>query len=232
MTILELAIRLALTFFTLLALARIMGRKEISQMTFFNFISAITIGNIAGSLATRNEFSIQNGVLALLGWTGFTLLMGYIDLHSKKLRKVIEGEPVVVIKEGQILENALKKVRLNMDELKVLLRQNKVFSLNEINYAILETDGKLSVMKKEDKQNLTRSDLSIQNATPPVYPFPTEVISDGKINETNLSKLNLNSNWLQQQLDDLGIESSSDVFYAEVQQDGSLIVDKRNDTLH
>jgi uncharacterized membrane protein YcaP (DUF421 family) len=228
---LELTGRILLSFITLLIMARIMGRKEISQMTFFNFISAITIGTIGGALITDPAFTIWEGVYSLIGWTLLTVGMGLLDIKSKKARKLIEGEPIVLINNGKIMDKAMRKVRLDVDALKVMLREKNVFSLNDVEFAIYETDGKLSVLKKETKQNLTKSDMNLQPKLNK-HPKPTDVISDGVLNVENLSKLQLDQQWLQKQLDQAGIDSISDVFYAEVQKDGTLYIDKKGDYIH
>ncbi|QDP39671.1 DUF421 domain-containing protein [Radiobacillus deserti] len=233
MGLIELAVRASIAFVTLLVLARIMGRKEISQMTFFNFISAISIGTIGGSLVINNTLSIRNGVLALVGWSAFTLLMDFLDIRSKKeARTVIEGQPRIVIKNGQIMEQEMRKVRLDIDALNALLRQKKVFSIKDVEYAIFETNGKLSVMKKESKQNVSKSDMKVSSEKKPVYPMSTEVVSSGKINYVNLDKLNMDEEWLQGELQKAGAEDVSDVFYAEIQKDGSLYIDFKQDTVH
>ncbi|AIF44841.1 DUF421 domain-containing protein [Virgibacillus sp. SK37] len=233
MAIPELVLRICLSFLLLFTLTRIMGRKEISQMTFFNFVSAIAIGSIAAILATNQNFSMLNGFIALTGWAGFTLGMGYIDIKSQKARKFTTGIPEIVIKDGKIMEEALRRKRLDNDSLQALLRQKNIFSMKEVDYAIFETSGKLSVMKKENKQPATKSDVNQLAANlPKVYPIATEVISDGELNETNLKKLNLDTNWLNAQLKQAGITSLSEVFYAEVQSDGTLYLDNKRDNLY
>lgn len=232
MPILELSIRITIAFLTLLLLTRIMGRKEISQMTFFNFVSGISIGTIGASLAIDPNLSIRNGLFALVGWSAFTITMGIIDIKSKKARNVIEGQPRILIKNGQIMEGELRKVRLDVDALNALLRQKNVFSVSEVDYAIFETNGKLSVMKKEPQQPPTKSDFNIQQSNLNLFPISTEVITDGRIITSNLEKLNLDKQWLENQLQILGIKSISDVFYAEVQKDGTLYIDNKNDVLH
>lgn len=170
------------------------------------------------------------GVFALVGWTLFTLVMGFIDIKSKTARAIIEGQPLIVIKDGKIMEDQLRKARLDVDALNVLLRENKVFALSEVDYAVFETDGKLSVLKKVGKQTITNDDLGIQKNN--LYSVSTGVIFDGKINKENLSKLNLKEDWVMAQLNQAGIQSISEVFYAEIQKDGSLYIDNRNDTIH
>jgi len=231
MGMLEITLRIAIAFFTLLLLTRLMGRKEISQLTFFNFVSAIAVGTVAGSLTIDQTLSIGTGIYTLFGWAAFTIIMGYIDIKSKAARNVLEGQPIIVVKQGQVMENELRKLRLDINELNTKLREKNVFSISEVNYAILETDGKLSVMKKDSDQPVTKKDM---NLTPKLTPvdMPTEIITDGKINKTNLTKLDLDEDWVNQQLTQANIQSVSDVFYAEIQYDGSLYIDRRNDTLN
>ncbi|MEC5425954.1 DUF421 domain-containing protein [Virgibacillus sp. C22-A2] len=232
MDVYELLLRIILSFLVLFTLARIMGRKEISQMTFFNFVSAISIGSIAASLAINQNLSIRNGIIALAGWAVFTIAMGFIDIKYKRARIVTTGQPVIVIKDGKIMDNALRKTRLDMDALNSLLRQNNVFSLSEVDYAVFETSGNLSVRKTDSKQTVTKEDMNIMNTKPNVYFASTEVISDGIINTKNLSKLHLDTNWLKQKLHQAGIQTPSEVFYAEVQQDGTLYIDNKDDLVH
>jgi uncharacterized membrane protein YcaP (DUF421 family) len=232
MPITELFLRITIAFITLLALTRIMGRKEISQMTFFNFVSAISIGTLGASLAIDSSISIRNGLIALIAWTAFTVFMGILDLKFPKFRYAIEGQPSIVIKKGKIMDKELRKVRLDLDALNALLRKKNVFAVADVDYAIFESDGTLSVLKKETKQNLTKSDMNMSNTNANVIPIPTSVISDGEINRDNLRKLHLDQQWLEEQLKLLGIDSISDVFYAEVQSDGTLYIDHKNDLLH
>jgi uncharacterized membrane protein YcaP (DUF421 family) len=232
MSVIELSLRIILAFATLLALTRIMGRKELSQMTFFNFVSGIAIGTIGASLAIDQTLSVRNGLIALIGWSAITIALGLIDINSKKARVLIEGEPRILIKKGQIMEDELRKVRLDVDALNALLRKKNVFAVSEVDYAIFETDGTLSVMKKEPNNTLTKKDMGIQPSKADVFPISTEVIADGQVNYSNLEKLNLDSQWLEQQLQTSGVASVSDIFYAEVQKDGTLYIDKRDDVVH
>jgi uncharacterized membrane protein YcaP (DUF421 family) len=130
------------------------------------------------------------------------------------------------------MDEKLRKARLDLDVLNTLLRKKNVFSISDVDYAIFETDGTISVMKKESKQALTKSDMNIKQKNGNVFPISTSVISDGVIKQENLEKLNLNKQWLDQQLKQLGVDSISDVFYAEVQKDGTLFIDTERDNLH
>ncbi|WP_099353796.1 DUF421 domain-containing protein [Fredinandcohnia onubensis] len=226
----QLLLRITIAFVVLFILARLMGRKEISQMTFFNFISAIAIGSIAANLAVNSNLSIFNGILALSGWTVFTIAMAFIDIKFKKARKVTTGEPIIVIKEGKVMENSLRATQLDMDSLNSLLRQKGYFSIKDVHYAIFETSGQLSVMPYENKMPFTKEDAGVRS-NPSAYPISTEVISDGTINKVNLSRLNLDTNWLNQQLKNAGVMDVAEVFYAEVQKDGTLYIDNKDDNM-
>ncbi|MED5017912.1 DUF421 domain-containing protein [Paenibacillus chibensis] len=231
MSVAELLLRLSIAFITLLVLTRIMGRKEISQMTYFNFVSAISIGTLGASLAIEPSLSIRNGVIALVGWSAFTIFLGIMDIKSRKARLAIVGQPIILIQKGKIMEGALRKVRLDIDSLNSLLRKKNVFNISEVEYAMFETDGTLSVMKKESQQSVTKSDMKIQQTIPHFSTSSMAVISDGKINRENLKDLNLDENWLDRQLRSVGVNSVVDVFYAEVQKDGTLYIDNKHDNL-
>lgn len=232
MSILELTLRIIVSFSTLLILTRIIGRKEISQLTFFNFVSAISIGTISASFAIDPSLSIRNGLLALVGWTIVTLTLGFLEIKSKKMRKLIVGEPLVLIRSGKIMEKALKKSRLDTDSLNSLLRKKNVFSITEVDYAIFETDGSLSVLKKLEKHYVTKQDMNVFQSPVTEISIPLPLISDGQIDTENLTKLKQNKEWLIQQLQLTGVDSISDVFYAEVQQDGTLFIDKKDKMVH
>lgn len=224
----EMILRVTVSFFVLFMLARLMGRKEIGQMTFFNWASAIGIGSIAGNLAVNENTPIKDGVISLVVWAAFTIALDLIDLKSKQGRSVTTGDPLIVIKEGKIMEEALKTARIDLDELQALLRQKDIFSFKDVDFAILETNGNLSVLKKEGQQLVTKTDLNTKSLKKVLFPLPTDVISDGKINSKNLSKLNLGKSWLEKELQKENIRSVEEVFFAQVQQDGTLYIDRKN----
>ncbi|WP_282172105.1 DUF421 domain-containing protein [Cytobacillus firmus] len=228
MSVNETILRVTISFLVLFLLARLMGRKEIGQMTFFNWASAIGIGSIAGNLVVDDSTPIKDGVIALIVWTAYTVALDIIDLKSKRGRSVTTGDPLIVIKEGKIMEAALKVSRVDLDELQALLRQKDIFSFKDVDCAILESNGDLSVLKKENQQPVTKTDLNIKSLKNVHFPLPTDVISDGKINSENLSKLHLEKSWLERELQKVNIRSAEDVFFAQVQRDGTLYIDRRN----
>lgn len=231
MSINEIILRAIGTYFVLYILTRLMGRKQVSQLTFFNYVAGITIGSIAAQVSISSSITFKQGIVSLIVWASLTLIFAFINMKSKAARFLLDGQPEIVIKDGKIMEKALRRLVLDIDELTLLLRNQKIFSLEDVDYAILETNGKLSVLKKSDYQNVIRQDLNIQKAKNDAFPLPTEIIVDGRIMKKNLQKLNLNEEWVNLQLDQAGIRSVADVFYAQVQKNGSLYIDKRNDNL-
>lgn len=226
---LEMIIRTSVTFAVLLLLARLLGKIQLSQLTFFNYITGITIGSIAAEMAGKHETSFTDGLISLIWWSFLTVLTSYIGLKSSKARVILDGEPTIVIKAGKILENSLKSLRLNIDDLSMMLREQGVFSTNDVEYAVLEPDGNLSILKKASLQSATKKDMLVP--TEALKYVPSELISDGKILKKNLQELNITEEWLLQKLKAKGISSVEDVFYAEIQTDGALYIDLHKDNL-
>ena len=212
-------------YFLLLILTRFMGRKLLSQMTYFDFVTAITIGTIGATFIT---VEVQ-GFIILLSPVILSLLViltGYITLKSVPARKILEGEPLVLIQNGKILENNLKNVRYNIDDLMMLLREKKVFNMDEVEFAILEPNGKLSVQKKSQYLPVSAKDLNISTKYKGIS---SEMIRDGEIVHQNIEQNNLSYEWLYNQLQNNDIENIDDVFLATLSTEGTLYVDLKKD---
>ncbi|CAH2214583.1 YetF domain-containing protein [Tepidibacter aestuarii] len=222
---LDIILRTIISFMVLLLLTRILGKKQLSQLTFFNYITGITLGSIAANFSAQSNISLINGIVSLICWTFLTIFIDYISLKFPKARVVLDGEPTIVIKKGKILNERLAEMRINMDDLSMMLRNDGIFSISEVEYAILEPDGKLSVLKKVDYQEVTKKDMTIK-VTKPMY-IPSEIIVDGKLINKNLKELNINHEWLYQQLKEAGINRIDEVFYAEIKSDGTIYIDKK-----
>ena len=222
----EMIIRTTGAFIALLILARFLGKKQLSQLTFFHYITGIAFGSIAAEIAGQTDVKFMNGLTALIWWALLTMLASYISLKSSNLRIVLDDQPAIVVKEGAIMENAMKKEKLHVNDLMMMLREQSIFTLQDVHYAILETNGQLSVMKKITQQGATKQDVKA-STTAPKY-LPTELISDGKIMKKNLTELSLTEEWLMKELHKKGVETADQVFLAQIQDDGSLLVEMRN----
>ena len=209
-----------IAFVLLLILARLLGKKQMSQMTFFNYVTGITIGSLAANIITFNDKHIWDEVVGLIWWCALTALLAYITLKSTKLRLLMDDQPDILIKKGIFQKKELKSTRISIDDLSMLLREQGIFSIKEVDYAILEPSGKLSVLKVQDQINVTRADMSI-----PTYDLkylPAQIISDSRVIHKNLKGYGLNLQWLENELRHQKINSIHEVFYAEIQSDGTL----------
>ncbi|ODV57585.1 hypothetical protein BG258_00160 [Lysinibacillus fusiformis] len=223
-------LRTTLSFFILLILARILGKKQLGQLTFFHYITGITFGSIASEIASQEETPFLDGVISLIWWSALTYLMTIITIKSKKARVLIDDKPTIVVQNGLILESALRKNRLHMDELTMMLREQAIFSVQDIQYALLETNGKLSVLQKTSEQVATKQDVKA-DVSPPTY-LPTEVVSDGQLIKENIVELELTEDWVMKKLKKQNVHSVEDVFFAQVQTNGSLYISLKDKARH
>src|SRR5699024_1947228 len=148
-------IRSVIAFLLLLVMARVMGKKQISQLTFFDYCVGITIGSIAATLSIDQNVKAANGLVALFIWGLFPIILAYVSLKSMGFTKLIDGKATILIQNGEILEKNMKKNLLTADELILLLREKGVFNISDVEMAVLETNGQLSVMLKTEKQPVT-----------------------------------------------------------------------------
>jgi len=221
----EMLIRTIATFSFLLLLTRMLGKEQMSQLTFFNYITGITIGSIAADIAGQSETPFFNGLISLICWALLTLLVSYLGMKFAKVRSITDGRPTVVMKNGKIVEDELSKLRLNVDELSMLLREQQIFSISEVEQAVFEPNGHLSVLLKTEHQPVTKSDQKKFVATP-LY-VPTGLVADGVIQEKQLHGVGFSKQWLKTQLDKHKLKLE-DIFYLELQSDGTLFIDKRD----
>ncbi|KUO62029.1 MAG: hypothetical protein APF84_04615 [Gracilibacter sp. BRH_c7a] len=208
-------------YLLLIALARIIGRKLLGQLTFFDFVTGITLGTVAGSFVTT-EVQGYYVLLSLAIFTIMVIISGYIALKSMTIRNLIIGEPIILIKNGKIYEDNMRKIRYNQDILMMQLREKDVFDIEEVVDAILEPHGKLSVLKRSKDQPVTLKDLNIFI---PNKGLPTELVKEGKILEQNLKKLKLSHEWLFNQLAAKSIQKIEDIFLASLSSEGKLYID-------
>ncbi|MET3289877.1 UNVERIFIED_CONTAM: uncharacterized membrane protein YcaP (DUF421 family) [Brevibacillus sp. OAP136] len=225
---LETIIKTLSGFVVILVLTRILGKKQLSNVTFFTYVTGITIGSITGAMVIEQNVNFYEGLLSLSLWVLLTIFVEYVSLKSSKARVLLDGQPTIVIKKGEILEEAMAQSRLNMDDLSMMLRKENVFSIKDVAYAILEPNGQLSIMKTKGAESVSRDDLQIKKTA--VNVFPSELIVDSQIVEKNLKEFNLSKEWLYQELAKHGVYSVEEVFYAELQEDGSVIVDKKGNS--
>lgn len=217
-----------LAFGTILVLTIILGKQQMAEMTYFEYINGITFGSIAAALATDIDTKTGLHFFGLVLFGGLTLLLSFITLKSKWARRLLEGDPVIVIQDGRILEENLRKTRFDVNQIMQLLREKDVFDVSQVQFAILENDGSLSVMRKPEYQQLTLKSLSQPQTKPEM---PMELVVDGQIIYENLRKIGKSGRWLMDQLKKRQVKSLRDVFFVSLESDGNLYVDKREERI-
>lgn len=224
MDIVTILIRSLISFVLLLFLARLMGKKQMSQLTFFDYVTGITIGNITASMSIDKNTPLLTGAVSLIAWTLFTITISLINLKSTTFRVVVDGQPTILIRNGKILGHALKSAKMNLDDLTMLLRRKNAFSISEVDYAILEADGQLSVLPKQNAQLATKEDVGKVTVSPRSF-LPCGIISEGKLNHRNLSEIGISPDWVYDELNHRNIPLET-IFFGEIQRDGTLYIDQ------
>ncbi|MFS8640158.1 MAG: DUF421 domain-containing protein [Symbiobacteriaceae bacterium] len=219
-------VRSVITFFNLLILCRILGKTQVSQLTFFEYVSGITLGSLAAELSTNLSIRPWPVFLGLFVWGGLTLLGQFAALKNRWVAKMVDGEPVVLVYRGQILENNMGRLRMRESELAELLRGQSAFHLDEVELAILEPRGTLSVLKTAGTRPVTPADLGIPASS---RGLGIELVVDGEVMEQNLRRLGLTHSWLTKKLREHGLTSPAEAFLVVLDGQGSLHIDRYTD---
>lgn len=208
-------------YVVLLILGRIMGRKMISRITFFDFLIGVTLGALAVRMSLGNEDSLPLTILSAAVITSMALITDWLNLKSLLFRKIEEGEPVILIQKGKLLYENLSKVKISLSKLLTLLRQKDIFDIGDVDYAIFENDGYLSVLLKPEKLPVAAGEMKITN---PENKLSVDVIVDGKVILNNLESSGHTQEWLLQQLRNQGLAKPDQVFYASVNKTDQLYI--------
>ena len=208
-------------YVVLLVLGRLIGRKIISRITFFDFLIGVTLGSLAVRMSLGNENSLPLTILSAAVITLLALLTDRLNRKSLLFRRIEEGEPVILIRKGKLLSRNLSKAKISISKLLMLLRQKDVFNIGDVDYAIFENDGYLSVLLKPEKLTASAGELKISK---PENRLSVDLIVDGKILAENLANSGHTREWLLQQLQSQGIGRPEQVFYASLNQQDELYV--------
>lgn len=221
-------VRALIAFFSLLIFTQALGKKQISQLTSFDYILGITIGSIAASLTTDLSSMAWPHWVGLFTWVTAGLAVDFLTSKSRAAARYIEGEPSIIIMNGKILENNMRKLRYTAANLQQQLRNKNIFDISEVHFAILEANGELSVLKKPELQPVNAKDMNIQT---PNAGIGIDLIYDGVVVDLNLNQINHDRKWLKSELKKYGVNDPSEVFLATYEASGSLYVDKFKDKI-
>ena len=190
-------------YIIVLIVMRLMGKREIGQLQPFELAISIMIADLATIPMTEIGIPIFNGIIPILGLLLMHLIISIINLKSLKGREIICGKPTILIYRGKIDEKALKKERFTINELQEKLRGNNIVNLGDVEYAILETSGEVTIIQKPEKRGTIPEDFNIK---PDYEGIPYDLVIDGKIMNQNLKILGKNYSWLKKQVEKFGIK--------------------------
>lgn len=212
-------VRSVISIVVLFAFTKLIGKRQMSNMSLFDYINGMTIGSIAGEMATGVERNLWVGVIAMSFYGGVVFLMDFIDRKSIRARRFFSGVPTLLYQDGKFLKKNFARAQLSISEFQEMCRVSGYYDITRIASAQLESSGRLSILAKSDLQTVTLADLKIP-ATEKAVP-PISVIYDGKILDRNLIQLGKNTAWLEKTLKEQKVVLS-DVFLATVDGQGNV----------
>ena len=195
--------RAIVLYIIVLAVMRLMGKREIGKLQPFELAISIMIADLAATPMAESGVPITNGIMPILGLLVMHLIISIINIKSTKVRQIICGKPSLLIFRGKIDQKVLKKERFTINELEERLRDNNIFNIGDVEYAILETSGQVTVIPKPNKRPTTPEDFNIE---PRYEGIPYDLVVDGKVEYENLKKIGKDYKWLQKQTEKFGIK--------------------------
>lgn len=227
MDIVTMVLRTVFVYFFILVIMRIMGKREIGKLSIFDLVVSIMIAELAVVTIENNDMPLFMGLLPIIVLFITQILISYISLKSQKVRDIVDGKPSVLIEHGKIKEKEMEKQRYNLDDLLMQLRENNIHSVSQVEFAILEPSGKLSVFPKDKELQVTKQDLNLKARR---IEFPTILIKDGVILEDNLESIGKNKFWLKREIKKrTGSTSVKNILFCTVNQDNHWYIDMKDD---
>jgi len=208
----------------LFLITKILGKKQVSQLSLFDYVIGISIGNFAAEITINLDADLIYGIVAVLEFGLIAYLISILTMKSIKLRRFFMGTPTVLIDKGKILESGLRKVHFDINDLLEECRGSGYFDINEIQYAVMECSGKLSIMPKSNYKPVTLKDLDLKQNQQSLC---ANVVIDGNIMKNNLNNMNKNIEWLQQQLKVKG-HNVEDILLATLDSNDKLTIYNKN----
>ena len=206
-------------------LTKLMGNKQISQISMFDYINGITIGSIAAEMATSEFTDAAKPLIAMVTYGVVVTLISFAVNKSIKARRVLSGKSLIVFDNDRICKKNLSRAKLDINELLTLCRVQGFFSLDEVQTIIFESNGRLSILPKSDNKPLTPSDMGMKPEKASVL---VTVVADGKVLEENLKYTGNDESWLNKQIHTLGYSSCDKILLAMVDQNNKLFAYDEN----
>ena len=218
-------VRAISSLIALFLVTKLLGKKQVSQLSLFDYVIGISIGNFAAEMTINLESNEINGIWAVVIFGIFAYLISILTMKSMRIRRFFMGTPTVIIQEGKILENNLKKVKFDINDMLEEIREQGYFDISQIEYAIMEADGKFSILPKSEYRPLTTKDMNLKASKEGLC---ANVIIDGKIMKNNLNLCNKNEEWLLKQLKVKGYSDLENILLATLDINDKINVYERN----
>lgn len=213
------------SIFMLFVLTKIMGRKQISQLNIFDFVVGITLGNIAAEMAVNKEVNLIGGITAMIVYAAASLFVSFLTNKSIKARRFLSGVPIVVIQDGKLLKESLRKIHFDVNDLLEECRINGYFDLSQIEYAIMESNGQVSFLPKSKFAPLTPNDMKIKTT---YKGLTSNLVIDGKVMKENLKNIGKDEKWLLKRLENNGYSSLDDLLLVICDTDEKITIYEKN----
>lgn len=221
--------RTALLYILVVITIRVMGKRQVAQLEPFELVITIMIAELAAIPMQDRHVPLINGVIAILALLFIQVSFSVLSLKSPGFRAVLDGRYSVVVANGKIQEKEMRKARYNLDELLEQMRLKNIFNLEDVEFAILETSGELSVLLKSQKRPATPKDLSVDT---PYEGLPSVLILDGRVRSSELKKVNLSEGWLRTEIEKFGAQNPQDVLVAALNTQGKFFYQLKDKTRH
>ncbi|MBB3112283.1 uncharacterized membrane protein YcaP (DUF421 family) [Paenibacillus phyllosphaerae] len=230
----QILIRSISAFALLLIITRLIGKQTLSNMNIHDFVTAVILGAISANFAFNEKINPSHLLISLAVFTVTSWLMSVLTLKSRRSEKLLFGKPSILIEGGKLLEGNMKKSKYTLGSLNEMLREKDIFDIAEVEYAVLENNGKLSVLKKKEHRTLTLQDFLSHSsgaaAPAPKSNYPVEFILEGKLIPEQLKRAHLAQHAIEEAVRKKG-HTMADVFYAVQGTDGGLYFDFYDDKL-
>lgn len=211
-------VRALLLYFVVVVVIRMMGKRQVAEMQPFELVIMIMIAELAATPMEDVGIPLINGIIPIIALLSIQVLISYFSLKSEKFRDFICGKPSILIHKGRIDQSELRRLRVSINDLLEALRNKDYFNISDVEYAILETNGQMSIVPKADKRPVVISDLKSDDDIQDEE-LPVTLIVDGRLNDTKLKKAGYDKGWLMDQLRKQNIDNIESVFFAFLSSD-------------
>lgn len=200
---------------------KILGKKQVSQLNVFDYVIGISLGNLAAEMTINSDISIFSGLLAMVIYGSCSLFVSFITNKSIMARRFISGVPVVLIEHGKISKEQLKKVKLDVNDLLQDAREDGIFDISKVDYAVMEVSGKVTFLLKAEEEPITLKDINKKKTNPGLT---ANLVMDGNIMYNNLKAFGKNEKWIMKKLKEKGISDISNVFLLTCNKEGNVTI--------